>query len=173
MRAMIFLAAMAALVISGTARGAEEWGIELTFGNAEALCQIAELTGRAEGFGQEIGMGSKRLCDKYGHPELSMTVKGQEFPAYDPRAIQGMGLTYATSNRGACHLRSYTVSSEILGVPEWLTDPRFATRRGWAEHTEDVIREERQDKCGRACGDSQPQRQHFLSGIRLLLQLGQ
>jgi aldehyde:ferredoxin oxidoreductase len=51
-----------------------------------------------------------------------MTVKGQEFPAYDPRGIQGMGLTYATSNRGACHLRSYTVSSEILGVPE-KTDP--------------------------------------------------
>jgi len=49
-------------------------------------------------------------------------VKGQEFPAYDPRGIQGMGLTYATSNRGACHLRSYTVSSEILGIPE-KTDP--------------------------------------------------
>ena len=38
-----------------------------------------------------------------------MSVKGQEFPAYDSRGIQGMGLTYATSNRGACHLRSYTV----------------------------------------------------------------
>jgi aldehyde:ferredoxin oxidoreductase len=97
-------------------------GLELTFGNAEALCRITELTGKGEGFGQEIGLGSKRLCEKYGHPELSMTVKGQEFPAYDPRAIQGMGLTYATSNRGACHLRSYTVSSEILGVPE-KTDP--------------------------------------------------
>ncbi len=97
-------------------------GIELTFGNAEALCQVAELTGKAEGFGQEIGLGSKRLCEKYGHPELSMTVKGQEFPAYDPRGIQGMGLAYATSNRGACHLRGYTVSSEILGVPE-KTDP--------------------------------------------------
>jgi len=51
-----------------------------------------------------------------------MTVKGQEFPAYDPRGIQGMGLTYATSNRGACHLRSYTVASEVLGIPE-KTDP--------------------------------------------------
>lgn len=51
-----------------------------------------------------------------------MSVKGQEFPAYDPRGIQGMGLTYATSNRGACHLRSYTVASEILGIPE-KTDP--------------------------------------------------
>ncbi len=97
-------------------------GIDLTFGSAEALCQVAELTGKMEGFGQEIGMGSKRLCEKYGHPELSMTVKGQEFPAYDPRGIQGMGLAYATSNRGACHLRGYTVSSEILGVPE-KTDP--------------------------------------------------
>jgi aldehyde:ferredoxin oxidoreductase len=47
-----------------------------------------------------------------------MTVKGQEFPAYDPRAIQGMGLAYATSNRGACHLRGYTVASEIMGIPE-------------------------------------------------------
>ena len=45
-----------------------------------------------------------------------MTVKGQEFPAYDPRAIQGMGLGYATSNRGACHLRAYTISAEMLGV---------------------------------------------------------
>ena len=97
-------------------------GIELKFGNTKALTDLAELTGRGEGFGAEIGLGSKRLCEKYGHPELSMSVKGQEFPAYDSRGIQGMGLTYATSNRGACHLRSYTVSSEIMGVPE-KTDP--------------------------------------------------
>lgn len=97
-------------------------GLELKFGSAEALTQAAEMTGKAEGFGAELGLGSKRLTSKYGKPELSMTVKGQEFPAYDPRGIQGMGLTYATSNRGACHLRSYTVSSEILGIPE-KTDP--------------------------------------------------
>ncbi len=97
-------------------------GIDLRFGNAEALVRVAELTARGEGFGLEIGLGSKRLCEKYGHPDLSMTVKGQEFPAYDPRGLQGMGLTYATSNRGACHLRSYTVSSEVLGVPV-KTDP--------------------------------------------------
>ena len=100
----------------------ETGGLKLKFGSAEALTKATELTGKAEGFGKELGLGSKRLCDKYGKPELSMTVKGQEFPAYDPRGIQGMGLTYATSNRGACHLRSYTVSSEILGIPE-KTDP--------------------------------------------------
>ena len=46
-----------------------------------------------------------------------MSVKGQEFPAYDPRGIQGIGLNYATSNRGACHLRGYTIASEVLGIP--------------------------------------------------------
>ena len=97
-------------------------GMELKFGSAEALAWSAEKVATGEGFGADLGLGSKRLCEKYGHPDLSMTVKGQEFPAYDPRAIQGMGLTYATSNRGACHLRSYTVSSEILGIPE-KTDP--------------------------------------------------
>jgi len=106
----------------GALTGAQTDGLELKFGSAEALTRLTELTGRGEGFGREIGLGSKRLCEKYGHPDLSMSVKGQEFPAYDPRAIQGMGLTYATSNRGACHLRSYTVASEILGIPE-KTDP--------------------------------------------------
>ncbi len=97
-------------------------GIDLKFGNAKALTDLAELCGKGEGFGKEIGLGSKLLCEKHGKPELSMSVKGQEFPAYDSRGIQGMGLTYATSNRGACHLRSYTVASEVLGIPE-KTDP--------------------------------------------------
>lgn len=97
-------------------------GMELKFGSAEALVWAVEKMTTGEGFGKELGLGSKRLCEKYGHPDLSMTVKGQEFPAYDPRGIQGMGLAYATSNRGACHLRGYTVASEVLGIPE-KTDP--------------------------------------------------
>ena len=93
-------------------------GVELKFGSAEALCWAAEVVAKGEGFGLDLGLGSKRLCEKYGRPELSMTVKGQEFPAYDPRGVQGMGLAYATSNRGACHLRGYTISAEVLGIPE-------------------------------------------------------
>jgi aldehyde:ferredoxin oxidoreductase len=92
-------------------------GIELTFGNAEAFVAITEQFCSGEGFAADLGLGSKRLCEKYGRPELSMTVKGQEFPAYDPRGIQGIGLAYATSNRGACHLRGYTIASEVLGIP--------------------------------------------------------
>jgi aldehyde:ferredoxin oxidoreductase len=103
----------------------EQLGIDAKFGSAQALAYFAEITAKGEGFGKEIGQGSRRLCEKYGHPELSMTVKSQEFPAYDSRGIQGMGLTYATSNRGACHLRSYTVASEVLGIPV-KTDPLTA-----------------------------------------------
>jgi aldehyde:ferredoxin oxidoreductase len=97
-------------------------GIEAPFGSAKALAFLAEQTVNGVGFGKEIGQGSKRLTAKYGHPDLSMSVKGQEFPAYDGRGIQGIGLAYATSNRGACHLRGYTIASEILGIPV-KTDP--------------------------------------------------
>ena len=116
------LAAAMELYELGLITKEETDGIELRFGSAEALTTMTELTARGEGFGKMLGLGSKRLCEHYGRPDLSMTVKGQEFPAYDPRGIQGMGLTYATSNRGACHLRGYTVSSEVMGIPE-KTDP--------------------------------------------------
>ncbi len=116
------VAAAMDLYENGAISDADTGGIALNFGNTDALVKIVEAAGKCEGFGKEIAQGSKRLCAKYGHPEMSMTVKGQEFPAYDPRGIQGMGLTYATSNRGACHLRSYTVASEVLGIPE-KTDP--------------------------------------------------
>ena len=100
----------------------EQLGCDAKFGSAEALAYFAEITAKGEGFGKEIGQGSKRLTAKYGHPELSMSSKGQEFPAYDGRAIQGIGLAYATSNRGGCHLRGYTIASEVLGIPV-KTDP--------------------------------------------------
>ena len=100
----------------------EQIGIEAPFGSAQALAFLTEETIYGRGFGKEIGQGSKRLTAKYGHPELSMSSKGQEFPAYDGRAIQGIGLAYATSNRGGCHLRGYTIASEVLGIPV-KTDP--------------------------------------------------
>ena len=100
----------------------EQIGVDAPFGSAAALAAFAEMVGKAEGFGKEIAQGSARLTKKYGHPDLSMSVKGQEFPAYDGRAIQGIGLAYATSNRGACHLRGYTIASEVLGIPV-KTDP--------------------------------------------------
>lgn len=92
-------------------------GLALDFGNVDAMVEAVRLTGLGLGFGKQLQMGSFRLATKYGHPELSMTVKKQEMPAYDPRAIQGIGLQYATSSRGGCHVRGYTISPEVLGVP--------------------------------------------------------
>ena len=97
-------------------------GGELKFGDANSIMKLTEQTGNREGFGDKLALGSYRLADMYGHPELSMTVKKQEMPAYDGRAIQGMGLSYATSNRGGCHVRGYVTSTEVLGIP-MKTDP--------------------------------------------------
>ncbi|MGI9301274.1 MAG: aldehyde ferredoxin oxidoreductase family protein [Gammaproteobacteria bacterium] len=99
------LAAAMELYEKGVITDKDTDGVALKFGNAEALAVMAEKTGKYEGFGQVLALGSKRLCEKYGHPEVSMTVKGQEFAGYDSRALQGMGLGYATSNRGACHMK--------------------------------------------------------------------
>ncbi len=101
----VTLAAAMELFEMGVITKEETDGVDLSFGNAEALTVMAEKTGLCEGFGKVLGLGSRLMCEKYGHPELSMAVKGQEFAGYDSRALQGMGLGYATSNRGACHLK--------------------------------------------------------------------
>ena len=95
----------------------EETGMPIRFGDAHTMVKLAELTAKNEGFGKELAQGSYRLAEKCGHPELSMTVKKQEMPAYDGRAMQGIGLEYATSNRGGCHVRGYMTSPEVLGLP--------------------------------------------------------
>ena len=101
----VTLAAAMELYEMGVITDKDTDGVALDFGNAEALTIMAEKTGKYEGFGKVLGLGSKLMCEKYGHPELFMGVKGQEFAGYDSRALQGMGLGYATSNRGACHLK--------------------------------------------------------------------
>ncbi|KUK18618.1 aldehyde ferredoxin oxidoreductase family protein [Thermococcus sibiricus] len=89
----------------------------LRFGNSEVLHYYIEKIAKREGFGDKLAEGSYRLAESYGHPEYSMSVKKQELPAYDPRGAEGHGVTYATSNRGGCHVRGYMISPEILGVP--------------------------------------------------------
>ena len=109
----VTLAAAMELYERGVLTKAQTDGVDLSFGSAEALVVMSEKTGRYEGFGKELGLGSKRLCEKYGYPELAMVAKGQEFAGYDGRAMQGMGLGYATSNRGACHLRHDTFEQDF------------------------------------------------------------
>jgi aldehyde:ferredoxin oxidoreductase len=92
----------------------EDVGFELGFGDADAVINLVETMATREGFGWILGEGSYRLADRYGRPELSMTVKKQELPNYDPRGVKGQGLAYATNNRGADHCRAEVNCSEIF-----------------------------------------------------------
>jgi len=97
-------------------------GRPLRFGDANAIIELTRMAGYREGFGDILAQGSLRMAERYGHPELAMVSKGQEFAGYDPRAEQGMGLAYATSPIGASHMRGDPAYIELLGVP-FLIDP--------------------------------------------------
>ena len=87
------------------------------FFTGDEILDMLKKTAYREGEGDEIAEGSKRLCASLGKPELSMSVKGLELPAYDPRGSYGIALAYATSTRGGCHLRAYPISQEVLRKP--------------------------------------------------------
>ena len=91
---------------------------DLRFGRADLLARAVEDIALLRGLGADMAEGSRRLATKYGAPELSMSVKGLELPAYDPRGMQGQGLLFATSNRGACHMRGNMLGLEVLGLPK-------------------------------------------------------
>jgi aldehyde:ferredoxin oxidoreductase len=84
------------------------------FGSSEAMVKLVGMIASKKGVGREMAEGSLRMATRYKHPELSMSVKGLEFPAYDPRGVPAQGLAYATSNRGACHVRAYLIAAEVL-----------------------------------------------------------
>lgn len=107
-----------------TEEGLHDFGIR--FGEDEKLVEYIRKIAERKDIGDELAEGVKRLSEKYGGEDFAMHVKGMELPAYDPRGVQGMGLVYATSSRGACHLRGgYTVSIEIFGIPRRIN--RFLT----------------------------------------------
>ena len=112
-------------------------GLDLRFGNATAMVEAVWRTAYKAGFGKYLALGSKRLAEIFGAPELSMSVKGLELPAYDPRGAKGIGLTYATANRGGCHVTGYTISPEILGVPEKIDPLTIEGKAQWVKTFQD------------------------------------
>lgn len=112
-------------------------GPVLEFGNAASIVEWTKRMGMGTGLGAKLALGSYRLGEMYGAPEVSMTVKKQELPAYDPRGIQGHGIQYATSNRGGCHVRGYMISPEILGLPEKLDRFAIDGKSNWAKIFQD------------------------------------
>ncbi|MEM4507624.1 MAG: aldehyde ferredoxin oxidoreductase family protein [Acidilobaceae archaeon] len=114
-------------------------GLNVRWGNGEALVELVWRTAYRSGIGDDLAEGAFRLAKKYGAPELAMTVRGQELPAYDPRGAKGHGLAYATSNRGGCHLRAYMIAPEVLGVPQLVN--RFSTegKGKLVKHFQDIF----------------------------------
>lgn len=103
-----------AMYMEYTQRGYANGG-GLAWGDGHGMVEMARKIAFREGVGDILAEGTGKAAKKLGHPELAMAVKDQGIPAYDPRGIKGMGLGYATSNRGACHLRGYTPAAEVVG----------------------------------------------------------
>lgn len=113
------------VAMEATERGLLD-GNGLGWGDSEAMFELLRKIVYREGIGDDLANSPARASEKWGAPELSMSVKGMSIPAYDPRGIKGMGIAYATSNRGACHLRAYTPAAEVVGNvlgPSEVTDP--------------------------------------------------
>jgi aldehyde:ferredoxin oxidoreductase len=91
---------------------------EIKFGNKNILVPLIRKISMKDGIGKELAEGSRKFAEHYKHPELSMSVKGLELPAYDPRGAFGHALGYATSNRGGCHLTGYLAAMEIFAAPK-------------------------------------------------------
>ncbi|MEJ2108565.1 MAG: aldehyde ferredoxin oxidoreductase C-terminal domain-containing protein [Acidobacteriota bacterium] len=97
---------------------------EPRFGRKEILLPLVHAIGRSEGIGEALAQGSFRFCRRYGHEELSMSIKKMEMPAYDPRTVFLQALCYEMNNRGGCHLQNgYTaIRDYCAGYAEWPGD---------------------------------------------------
>lgn len=113
-------------------------GFKLRFGDADAMVKLTEMIGYRKGFGDVLAEGSYLLTMKYGRPEYFQGVKRQESAGYDPRASQGMGLAYATSNRGACHVRAFMIGVEVFGAPVKLEPSATAEKAHWLKTFQDT-----------------------------------
>ncbi|QDX39470.1 aldehyde ferredoxin oxidoreductase family protein [Salarchaeum sp. JOR-1] len=103
-------------------------GVE--WGDSEAMIDLLDrIAHREDEFADHLAGGLAHLEEAFDAEENSLAVKGQSMAAYDPRCMKGMAIGYATSNRGACHLRGYTPAAEILGIPEQV-DPHEPEGKG-------------------------------------------
>jgi aldehyde:ferredoxin oxidoreductase len=105
------------MYMEATERGFINGAGGLQWGDALEMTKVTTAIAHRQGIGDKLAEGTARGAAYFGHPEISMTVKGQAIPAYDPRGLKGMGIAYATSNRGACHLRAYTPAAELGVMP--------------------------------------------------------
>ena len=102
------------LAIEAARRGKID--LALDYGDAEAVDELLHQTARREGVGDVLARGIKHAAKVFGLEDLAVHVKGLEPSGYDPRVLKGMGLSYASSDRGACHLRATFYKPELSGM---------------------------------------------------------
>ena len=104
----------------GIITNADTDGIELTWGNIDAVMKMIEKIANRDGFGDILAEGSRKAAEKIGGEasQYAVHVKGMEVPMHDPRAFHGLGLSYAVGIRGACHTNDLTYSIE-QGIVCW------------------------------------------------------
>ena len=96
----------------------DELKIDLQFGNDSGMLEALQFISTKKGYAKRLGQGAKALAESFERPDLFMGVKGMSMAPFDPRAIQGMGLHFATCNYGPHHLYGYTFIDELLNVNE-------------------------------------------------------
>jgi len=99
-------------------------GLELTFGNHEAIISLIEKIARKEGFGEILGQGVKKAAEHFGQgaEKFAVHVKGLEVPAHSTRGLPGMAIGYATSNRGGSHQDGRATAERIGKVDRDVTE---------------------------------------------------
>jgi aldehyde:ferredoxin oxidoreductase len=116
-----------------------EIGRPLPFGDADGMIAMLKAAAHRQGFGDLVADGSWRLANRYGHPEMSITAKKQEFPSYDARGLKGMGLLYATSNKGASHMAGDTAYTELFGVGKKTDGLTYEGKADLVKHFQDLF----------------------------------
>jgi len=106
--------AVVALAMGLREAGVADYGLE--FGDPGGYVEAPRLIATRSGIGADLALGAKALTAKHGRPGLAAEVKSMDMPAYDPRAFYGMALAYATSDRGACHMRAFAAGDELFGA---------------------------------------------------------
>ncbi len=105
---------LCAFTIEAVLRGRVSF--EIDYGDVDAIASLLEKIARREGIGEILAQGIKFAAKEWDLEDIAVHVKGMEPAGYDPRVLKGMGLAYATSDRGACHLRATFYKPELAGM---------------------------------------------------------
>ncbi len=105
---------LCAFTMEAVERGKVDYPIQ--YGDVDATAELLNKIARREGIGDLLSQGIKIAAKEWGLEDIAVHVKGMEPAGYDPRVLKGMGLAYATSDRGACHLRSTFYKPELAGM---------------------------------------------------------